>query len=57
MNGLSVGNIKKQVLSKENLFFYAGRFAGGATKNDCRKGYFEERKEIGNCKIAEEGAV
>ena len=29
MNGLSVGNLKKQVLSKENLFFYAGRFAGG----------------------------
>ncbi len=56
MNGLSVGNIKKQVLFTKNLFFYAGRFAG-ATKNDSRKGCFEERKEIGNCKIAEEGAV
>ena len=32
MNGLSVGNIKKQVLSKENLFFYTGRFAGGRRK-------------------------
>ena len=31
MNGLSAGNIKNRFFTK-NLFFYAGRFAGGDEK-------------------------
>ena len=57
MNGLSVGNIKNRFSLLRTCFFMPDGLPGGATKNDCRKGYFEERKEIGNCKIAEEGAV
>lgn len=57
MNGLSVSNIKKQVLVNKEPVFLCRTICRGATKNDCRKGCFEERKEIGNCKIAEEGAV
>lgn len=54
MNGLSVGNIKKQVLAVKRTCFFMPDGLPGATKNDCRTVCFEERKEIGNCKIAEE---